>query len=305
MSSTAKAVVLAIVAVLVTGIAGAGVVWSLNQSEESTTPAPASVPAATGKPTPTAAPRSLSAVDLSDADRATLAENEILLHNPVYSAGQVAAAKCSSLPTARLATEQAMIRYASAFVECLNRAWAPLIKRSDFKFTPPGAVHAAATGSTSPCGVMDDDVGAFYCAADQGIYFNWPDYRVEEAYWQEAGRASVQYLMAHEYGHHVQWLTGLADGYGGRWNAATGTAARQREEDHNEMQAHCFAAAFFGANQKTLGLHGEQLAHYGHPGFERSKVGDNFGRWLRQGFQAEGPSACNTWAVPWEKVKIA
>src|SRR4051794_38120599 len=90
-------------------------------------------------------------------------ENETLLHNPLYSAGQVAAAECSSLPTARLATERAMIRYASAFVECLNRAWAPLIKRSDFKFTPPGAVHAAATGSSSVCGVMGKDVGAYYC----------------------------------------------------------------------------------------------------------------------------------------------
>ncbi|TCC64489.1 hypothetical protein E0H73_08835 [Kribbella pittospori] len=304
MSGTAKAVVLAIVAVLVAGVAAVGVVWSLNQPDESTDAASASAPAVTGRPTPTTAPRSVSAVNLSDADRATLTENEILLHNPLYSAGQVAAAECSSLPTARLATERAMIRYASAFVECLNRAWAPLIKRSGFKFTPPGAVHSAPTGSDSACGVMDKDVGAFYCDVDQGIYFNWPDYQVEESYWQEAGRVSVQYLMAHEYGHHVQWLTDLADGYNSRWGAATGTAARLREEDRNEMQAHCFAAAFFGANQKTLRLHGEQLAHYGHPGFQRTEVGDNFGSWLRQGFRARGPSACNTWAVPWTKVKF-
>lgn len=302
MSGTAKAVLLALVAVLVTGVAAVGVVWSLNESEKSTAPQ-ASAPATTGKPTPTGAPRSLSAVDVSAADRAALAVNETLLHNPLYSAGQVAAAECSSLPTAKLATERAMIRYASAFVECLNRAWAPLIKRSGFQFTPPGAVHAAPTGTDSACGVMEKDVRAFYCDVDQGIYFNWPDYRVEEAYRQEAGRVSVQYLMAHEYGHHVQWLTDLADGYNSRWSGATGTAARLREEDRNEMQAHCFAAAFFGANQKTLRLHGEQLAHYGHPGFDRSEAEVNFGRWLRQGFRAEGPSGCNTWGAPWEKVR--
>jgi predicted metalloprotease len=233
----------------------------------------------------------------------TPVEIDYLLHNKLYAAGQVAAVPCS-FPTAKLATKQALIRYATAVVRCLDRAWSPVIRRADFGFVPPVAVHAAPTGSSdAACGAMAADVLAFYCATNLGIYFNWPEYVVKDSSGQEQDRAAVQYLMAHEYGHHVQWMTGMANDYGTRYGAASSAAARQREEDRNEMQAHCFAAAFFGANQETLELHGDQLEHYGHPGFRRSEVGNNFARWLQQAFEARGPKACNTWAVPYQEIK--
>jgi hypothetical protein len=261
---------------------------------------PSSTPHAIKEAVPSLPPEKPSP---SPSESAQLLDDQLLLHNALYSAGRVAAVECS-LPTARLANKQAMIRYATAFVQCLNRAWEPVIKRANFGFVPPAAVHSAPTGTDSVCGVMQEDVGAFYCDTDLGIYFNWPAYAVKEANRQEAGRASVQYLIAHEYGHHVQYLTGMAHAYGERYQAAT-SAATQGEEDRNEMQAHCFAAAFFGANQKTLRLHGDRLAQFGHPGFQRSEVGDNFPRWLGRGFKAKGPGACITWAAPAAASKVS
>ncbi|MDX3002418.1 neutral zinc metallopeptidase [Kribbella solani] len=85
--------------------------------------------------------------------------------------------------------------------------------RAGFDFVPPGAVHSSPTGSKTACGVMEKGTFGVYCDDDRGIYFNWPEYVVKESYRQEAGRASVQYLIAHEYGHHVQWLTGISDDY--------------------------------------------------------------------------------------------
>ncbi|MEV5963171.1 neutral zinc metallopeptidase [Kribbella sp. NPDC051952] len=218
-----------------------------------------------------------------------------LLYNPLYDAGRVAADGCS-LPTARLATGKAMVRYATAFTQCLNKAWAPVIERAGFEFRPPAAVHPAPTGTESVCGVMDEDVGAFYCDTDLGIYFNWPSYAVPGAS-QEGIGASVQYLIAHEYGHHVQFLTGISDSYDDRYSAAANDAARQVDQNRSEMQAHCFATAFFGANRRTLRIRGERLAHYGHIGYDRSeKDMVNFDRWLRQGF-TKGPGGCGTWAA--------
>ncbi len=263
---------------------------------------PAFAPVSTPSSTPTETPAPVVRPTPKPAAVPTPAKDQFLLHNKLYTAGRVAAVECS-LPTARLATKQAIIRYASAFVRCLNKAWEPVIRRADFEFVPPTAVHSAPTGSNSECGVMAEDVGAFYCDSDLGIYFNWPDYIVKESYGQEAGRASVQYLIAHEYGHHVQSLTGMATDYAERYWDSKG-AVRQGEEDRNEMQAHCFAAAFFGANQKTLRLHGDRLAQYGHPGFRRSEIGDNFPRWLGEGFKAKAPGACNTWAAPVRDSKI-
>jgi hypothetical protein len=224
-------------------------------------------------------------------------KDEFLLYNPLYRSGQVTAVSCS-LPTAKLSNQQALIRYATAFVTCLNRSWAPLITRAGFDFVPPSAVLPAKPGATTACGAMDKDAFGMYCQNDRGIYFNWPEYVVKESSGQEEGRAWVQWLIGHEYGHHVQWLTGMADDYGVRYEAANGAAAEKVEENRNEMQAHCLAAAFFGPNRKTFHLHGERLSHYGHPGYDRTEADlVNFDHWLRQAF-SKGPAGCVTWAAP-------
>jgi hypothetical protein len=224
-------------------------------------------------------------------------KDQFLLYNDLYRAGQVTPVRCS-LPTAKLDNQKAMVRYATAFVGCLNKGWALVITRAGFDFVPPSAVNSAPTGTDTVCGVMEKDVGAFYCQRDLGIYFNWPGYVVDGAT-QEDTRTAVQWLIAHEYGHHVQDLTGILDQYDERYEAARNAAQQKAEEDRNEMQAHCFAAAFFGADRSTLRIRGWRLDHYGHVGYDRDAAGmANFDRWLRQAFTAKGPSACNTWAAP-------
>jgi hypothetical protein len=223
-------------------------------------------------------------------------KEEFLLHNPLYRAGQITPVTCS-LPTAKLTNKQTMLRYANAFVACLNRGWAPVITRAGFDFVPPSAVYSAPTGTKTDCSVMGEDYTGLYCHSNRGIYINWPKYI--GGWSQETARAGVQYLVAHEYGHHVQLLTGIADQYGDRWSAVGTPALQTVEQNRMEMQAHCFAAAFLGANQDTLRIRGDRLAHYGHPGYDRSEAGwGNFDRWLRQGFKAKGPGACLTWDAP-------
>jgi uncharacterized protein len=220
-----------------------------------------------------------------------------LLDNQMYRSGEIAAVSCS-LPTAKLANKQAMIRYANAFVACLDRAWGPVITRAGFDFARPSAVYSSPAGTTTDCAVMDKEYYGLYCSSNHGIYFNWPEYVVEGAS-QEDTRASVQWLIAHEYGHHVQELTGILDQYGERYSSARDAAQEKVEENRSEMQAHCFAAAFFGANQEAFRIRGDRLDHYGHPGYDRRDDDMvNFDRWLRQAFKAKGPSGCNTWAAP-------
>ncbi|TDW98677.1 neutral zinc metallopeptidase [Kribbella sp. VKM Ac-2566] len=251
--------------------------------------------------TPTATPTATTAPVQAPVGKAVQApepiKDEFLLYNPLYRAGQIAAVSCS-LPTAKLANKQAMIRYANAFVACLDRAWAPVITRAGFDFVRPSAVYSSPAGTKTDCAVMDKEYYGLYCSSNHGIYFNWPEYIVEGAS-QEDTRASVQWLIAHEYGHHVQEVTGILDQYHERYSSARDAAQEQVEEHRSEMQAHCFAAAFFGANRETFRIHGERLDHYGHPGYDRRAADSiNFDRWLRQAFKAKGPSGCKTWAAP-------
>ncbi|WP_405064517.1 neutral zinc metallopeptidase [Kribbella sp. NBC_01505] len=220
-----------------------------------------------------------------------------LLRNEFYGAGRVAVTKCV-LPTDRETSERAMVRYATAFIACLNKAWEPVVTRAGFDFSPPKAVYAAPTGPTSSqCGEMEKDTGAFYCGSENGIYFNWPGYAVE------GFGASVQFLMAHEYGHHLQWLTRMPDAYGKRYDEAVGAAAQELVTERNEMQAHCFAAAFLGANQNSVHMGGVVRSNYGHIGTGSSRASGNFRLWLKRGFQGKGPAGCNTWSAPAAQIK--
>ncbi|MFI5734158.1 neutral zinc metallopeptidase [Kribbella sp. NPDC051587] len=220
-----------------------------------------------------------------------------LLKNRLYGAGKVAGVKCV-LPTDRQTSERAMVRYATAFIVCLNKGWEPVVKRAGYDFSPPRAVYAAPTGPTSSqCGEMEKDTGAFYCGAENGIYFNWPGYAVE------GFGPSVQFLMAHEYGHHLQSLTGMADGYGERYDATVGAAAQELVTERNEMQAHCFAAAFLGANQNSVHMSRVHRSNYGHIGTGSSRASGNFRQWLKRGFTGKGPAGCNTWTAPAAQIK--
>lgn len=102
------------------------------------------------------------------------------------------------------------------------------------------------TGRTSTgCGAATAQVGPFYCPADQLVYFDL-DFLValEKQYIGKSTDLAQQYIVAHEYGHHIQNLLGTSDQVR-RLQKSNPSLANQYSVAL-ELQADCYAGVWVG-----------------------------------------------------------
>ncbi|MEV6282686.1 neutral zinc metallopeptidase [Kribbella sp. NPDC051770] len=229
--------------------------------------------------------------------------------NGLYKAGKVAAVNCTA-PAVKPSTEAAALRFYQAILPCLNRAWAPLVRKAGYEFRPPKVV-LWAKGQTSCTGEPTDV--AFYCGDAETITMRGD--QDSKLFRQDAtsGRIHAMDTLAHEYGHHVQMLTNILISSSSRKGWAKTEPAKLEESRRLELQASCLGAAFLGANKTALGITGQRLETWEwqtkHSGDEYNpkKVRDHGSRknnWLWSGasFKTTNPASCNTFTAPAAKV---
>ncbi|TWD83058.1 hypothetical protein FB561_4213 [Kribbella amoyensis] len=230
-------------------------------------------------------------------------EPAALTANPLYQVGRLPSGTCRE-PAAR-PTSLAQVRaFYTAALACLDRTWAPVVQRAGYTFRPPKLVVSVGRAKAAPCNVAESY--AFYCA-NGTIYIDASrdlrNYRDSDPSWT---LASMAFLIAHEYGHHVQTLTGILAHLGERLSILSSIDPYHEELRRMELQASCLSGVFFGANRTWFRAGTSRLENWrwtvrntGDDGSGRRDHGNkaNHNRWSLAGLDSASPARCNTFTA--------
>ncbi|HSH22236.1 MAG TPA: neutral zinc metallopeptidase [Candidatus Caenarcaniphilales bacterium] len=123
------------------------------------------------------------------------------------------------------------------YVNSIQAYWESAFAQSESQYQ--AATTTLFDGSVSTgCGQASSAVGPFYCPADQNVYIDLGFFDQLTQLGAENSPLAQAYVVAHEYGHHVQNLTGVLGRSQGGDTGPESAAVRV------ELQADCYAGVW-------------------------------------------------------------
>lgn len=117
----------------------------------------------------------------------------------------------SSAPTEQrdLSAEELKVREFAQMLTAENeQTWNKIFSENGMQFSPAKVVLFESV-TQSGCGTAQSAMGPFYCPADQTIYMDMSFFReLQQRFGAQVTEFSIAYVLAHEYGHHIQTLLG-------------------------------------------------------------------------------------------------
>ncbi|MFC3581592.1 KPN_02809 family neutral zinc metallopeptidase [Sphingomonas hylomeconis] len=215
-------------------------------------------------------------------------------------AGTGAAAVCASDPAKRAAC--------NAFSSAEN-TWEAIFAKSGQRFQAPKLSFFSGNGQ-SGCGAAQSAMGPFYCPTDQGIYLDTSFFDELANRFGAQGDFAQNYVIAHEFGHHIQSLLGTSaqvQQIQARGSRSEGNAASVKLE----LQADCYAGVWAAQNRDRMepgdleeGMTAAQAI--GDDKLQQESQGrvvpDSFTHgtsaqrqaWLKRGLDSGDPAQCDT-----------
>ncbi len=149
------------------------------------------------------------------------------------------------------AEEQELATFASQIFAGTEDVWTSIFRQMGRTYEPPTLVLYSGAVS-SGCGNATSESGPFYCSADQKVYIDLDFFMNMKQTLGADGDFAYAYVIAHEVGHHVQYLLGTL-------NQAHQQMAQSSEKISNqisvrlELQADFYAGVWAYNDNKMFG----------------------------------------------------
>ncbi|MBG0817762.1 neutral zinc metallopeptidase [Planomonospora sp. ID82291] len=196
---------------------------------------------------------------------------------------------------------------------CMDKVWSKVLKDQGIAWHRPGYAVASRRGRGA-CGDFPQtgSIVPYYCPRNTTIYASTAAMAKGSGNSLGYGQitdwhGAIISMMAHEYGHHVQQLSGLSNTW---WQQTLESGSRSGKlalSRRFELQATCFGGMFMRAaaasypvtpaRRNTLYYFYSRVGD--HPGWPRDHGSPaNNNRWFRQGYEKNKTFQCNTWLAP-------
>ncbi len=103
--------------------------------------------------------------------------------------------------------EEALAKFSRQILAGTEDVWTAEFSRMGLSYEPPTLVLYSGSVQ-SGCGGATSSTGPFYCSADQSVYIDLSFFSTMKQQFGSAGDFAYAYVIAHEVGHHVQYLLG-------------------------------------------------------------------------------------------------
>jgi hypothetical protein len=197
-------------------------------------------------------------------------------------------------------------------VNSVQEFWDGTFERSGEQYPYTDTVFFTDQVQTQ-CGAATSQVGPFYCPADQRVYIDLGFFdELQSRFGAGAAPFAQAYVIAHEYGHHVQNQLGVLENIRGDQQGPESRAVR------SELQADCYAGVW-AANAVETGLIAELTQADINDGLDAARaIGDDRiqeqtqgqvnpetwthgsseqrRRWFSRGYEEGRPAACDTFS---------
>lgn len=123
--------------------------------------------------------------------------------------------------------EQELAVFAKKILAATEDVWTAQFAKYGYEYQAPKMVLYTGTTS-SGCGTANSSVGPFYCSGDQTVYLDLSFFSSMKQSLGADGDLAYAYVIAHEVGHHVQYLLGTL-------NQAHQQMARSNKTQSNQI----------------------------------------------------------------------